>query len=110
MVDPHDPFGQTMLENLSERGCDLLGIEACPNLASQVTRLNNHWQKEGMNTFARAETMTKVYQNCLDANEKSRVEKIEWFDEFEEWVLLQNHYCIAFASRSAEEGDPVSII
>ena len=34
MITPHDPFGETMLSNLSERGCDLLGIEACPDLAS----------------------------------------------------------------------------
>ena len=34
MITPNDPFGETMMSNLSERGCDLLGIEACPDLTS----------------------------------------------------------------------------
>ena len=41
MITPHDAFGETMLSNLSERGCDLLGIEACPDLESQILRLRN---------------------------------------------------------------------
>lgn len=32
MINPFDPFGETMLENLAQRGCDLYGIEACPTL------------------------------------------------------------------------------
>ena len=32
MITPHDSFGQTMIHNLMERGCDLLGIEGCPSL------------------------------------------------------------------------------
>ena len=34
MIEPFDSFGQTMLNNLMERGCDLLGIEDCPTLAA----------------------------------------------------------------------------
>ena len=32
MINPFDSFGQTMLNNLMERGCDLLGIEGCPTI------------------------------------------------------------------------------
>jgi O-methyltransferase involved in polyketide biosynthesis len=32
MILPFDQFGQTMINNLRERGCDLLGIEGCPTM------------------------------------------------------------------------------
>ena len=34
------------------------------------------------------ETMDQVYREKLDTEERKRIEKIELFDEFEEWVLL----------------------
>lgn len=37
--------------------------------------------------------MMDVYSTRLNADEKGRIEKLEWFDEFEEWELLQGHYC-----------------
>ena len=47
-------------------------------------------------------TMNTVYDQRLDKMEKARIEKLEIFDEFEEWVLLQNHYCISVAKRFSE--------
>ena len=47
-------------------------------------------------------TMNTVYDQKLDKFEKARIEKLEIFDEFEEWVLLQNHYCICIGKRYAE--------
>lgn len=32
MIEPFDSFGQTMINNLRDRGCDLLGIEGCPTV------------------------------------------------------------------------------
>jgi len=32
--------------------------------------------------------MDIVYRDHLDQNERKRIERIELFDEFEEWVLL----------------------
>jgi hypothetical protein len=32
--------------------------------------------------------MTDIYNKRLDKAEKSRIERLEMFDEFEEWVLL----------------------
>lgn len=32
MIEPFDSFGQTMINNLMDRGCDLLGIEETPTL------------------------------------------------------------------------------
>ena len=36
-------------------------------------------------THVECETMIKVYNDKLDSEEKKRIEKIELFDEFEEW-------------------------
>ena len=45
-------------------------------------------------------TMSDVYASKLNSEgEKTRIEKIEMFDEFEEWVLLQSHYCLTLAVR-----------
>ena len=49
--------------------------------------------------FSNAVDMVQVYNKHLSAFEKARIERLELFDEFEEWVLLQGHYCIAFGSR-----------
>ena len=34
---------------------------------------------------------------------KTRIERIEMFDEFEEWELLQGHYCLTLAARISSD-------
>ena len=47
-------------------------------------------------------SMSKVYQQKLnESGEKTRIERLEMFDEFEEWELLQGHYCITLSVCSA---------
>jgi tRNA wybutosine-synthesizing protein 4 len=43
-----------------------------------------------------------VYGLKLDTAERARIEKLEIFDEFEEWDLLQSHYCLALGKRFAD--------
>ena len=31
-----------------------------------------------------------------------RIEKLEWFDEFEEWNLMQKHYYVSLCSKGEE--------
>ena len=45
-------------------------------------------------TTAECFNMSVVYMSKLDKVERLRIEKIEIFDEFEEWELLQSHYCL----------------
>lgn len=87
-----------MLENLLERGCELYGIKDCPDEASQEARL----REAGFETYQKSVSMDKVYQRHLDATERRRIECLEMFDEFEEWILLQSHYCLAWAGKSAK--------
>lgn len=96
---PDDPFGQTMISNLESRHCSLLGIKKCPDVESQQTRLLN-------SGFAKAEarSMLLIHNTQLDQDERLRIEKLEIFDEFEEWDLLMDHYLICVGSRF-EEGE-----
>ncbi|KAL4857786.1 Leucine carboxyl methyltransferase 1 [Chlorella vulgaris] len=89
-IQPDDAFGRQMLLNLESRGCALLGIEATPTLDAQQRRFTScGWHR------ADAHTMQHVYSDCTDPADRRRIERLEMFDEFEEWHLIQQHYCIA---------------
>lgn len=80
------------------RGCELLGLEDCPDEASQENRL----REAGFSSYQKSVSMDQVYQRSLDPTERRRIEMLEMFDEFEEWVLLQSHYCLAWGGKSAK--------
>jgi hypothetical protein len=46
--------------------------------------------------------MDCVYRDALDPLDKARCERLELFDEFEEWHLIQEHYCIALGRNDAQ--------
>ena len=98
MIRPHDPFGQTMLSNLEARGWLLLGLKDVPDEDAQVTRMIDWGFK-----YASWESMLKVHNHELDETERHRIEGLEIFDEFEEWDLLQTHYCIAIGSKFVDD-------
>jgi tRNA wybutosine-synthesizing protein 4 len=93
-IHPNDPFGRTMVANLAARGCPLLGLPEYPDLAAQRRRFF------GLG-FARhgAWSMNDVYGHYIDRAVLRRAERIEIFDEFEEWHLIQGHYCISIGMR-----------
>ena len=98
MMHPKDAFGRMMQENLEKRGCKLLGIKECPDEVAQEKRMLEH----GFTT-AKAEPMLTIHNERLDKDELARIEKLEIFDEFEEWNMLQSHYLISIGSRLSEE-------
>jgi tRNA wybutosine-synthesizing protein 4 len=97
MINPTDAFGMTMLENLEARGCQLLGLKDVPDEEAQVTRMLDSGFKN-----AHCENMIRIHNGKLDETERSRIEKLEMFDEFEEWDLLQTHYCICVGSKFSD--------
>ena len=108
MINPDDQFGRMMVSNLEERGCQLLGIHDCPTVEAQIARMQDVLGKSGT---ARVKTeclpMHRIYNLRLNGEgEKTRIERIEMFDEFEEWELLQSHYCICLAVRMVDDQAP----
>eukprot|EP00271_Cylindrocystis_brebissonii_P015015 TRINITY_DN36891_c0_g1_i1.p1 TRINITY_DN36891_c0_g1~~TRINITY_DN36891_c0_g1_i1.p1 ORF type:complete len:366 (-),score=61.06 TRINITY_DN36891_c0_g1_i1:460-1557(-) len=89
-IRPEDAFGLQMVRNLQSRGCGLLGIEDTPSLDAKERRfLDLGFQR------AEALDMNTIYHRCLDPADRRRIERLEMFDEFEEWHIMQEHYCIA---------------
>ncbi|KAK9824836.1 hypothetical protein WJX81_004800 [Elliptochloris bilobata] len=89
-IRPDDAFGQQMVRNLESRGCPLRGLPGTPDLEAQRRRFtDNAWQR------AEAADMDIIHRCHLDPIDRQRAERLEIFDEFEEWHLIQAHYCIA---------------
>uniref|UniRef100_A0A0D6R1K3 Leucine carboxyl methyltransferase 1 homolog n=1 Tax=Araucaria cunninghamii TaxID=56994 RepID=A0A0D6R1K3_ARACU len=90
-IHPEDAFGQQMIKNLESRGCALLSLNDTPTLeAKQALFTDLGWQK------AVALDMDTIYNKGLDLPERRRIERLELFDEFEEWHIMQEHYCVAY--------------
>ncbi|KAF8925848.1 hypothetical protein BGZ58_000422, partial [Dissophora ornata] len=90
-INPTDAFGAMMLRNLKARQIELPGIHEYPSLKSQEERfLSRGW------LAAKAVTMNTLHDS-LSVDEMKRISGLEIFDEVEEWHLLADHYCVAWA-------------
>jgi tRNA wybutosine-synthesizing protein 4 len=49
--------------------------------------------------------MLQIYDQRLAGEERARIEHLEMFDEFEEWNMLQSHYCLSLGARSSPAAD-----
>jgi len=89
---PNDNFGQMMIKNLKARNIELKGIEAYPDLEDQKKRyLSRGWDQ------AFAININYFFNSHIDPSEYHRQMLIEIFDEIEEWRLIAQHYCFAWA-------------
>ena len=99
-IHPFDAFGSTMRQNLDNRGCSLLGFTAYPDLIAQRQR----YLAAGFDYYAGWD-MNDIYRYCLGPlSEVKRIERLELFDEFEEWNMIQAHYHISLATIKPKDG------
>lgn len=96
-IRPFDAFGKTMVANLASRGIQLQTLKRYSTLAAQRERL----RLAGFESGQGARDVQHLWESeqWIDADERERVEKLEWLDEVEEWKLLASHYCVAWGWR-----------
>lgn len=96
-INPHDPFGRTMVSNLAMRGIVLQTLHQYDTLTAEKTRLQEH----GFNSGQEAADVDFLWEQWVSEVEKERVARLEMLDELEEWRLLARHYCVAWGWREA---------
>lgn len=95
---------QSFFPDNQERGCDLLSLEKYKDIEDIKERYRDFGYT---NVFC--EDMATMYMHFIPKEEikrqfwlvslECRVSRIELFDEYEEWNLIQSHYCILAASQ-----------
>lgn len=98
-IRPFDSFGQVMISNLAQRGIVLQTLHKYSSLAAQTARLID----VGFSTGQQAADVNFIFKQWSDDKEKERVSHCEMLDELEEWVLLAQHYCVAWGWRDGIE-------
>jgi hypothetical protein len=94
LVGAHDNFGKEMVYNLLDRDIKLSGYEDTPDVMSQIKRLTKTGFKQ-----VEVYDMLEYYEKYIDKMEKSRIEHLEFVDEYEEWKLLQSHACSGYGTK-----------
>lgn len=93
---PNDRFGAMMLHNLSELGIDMKGMRGLPSIEAHVER----YKKVGFKT-AKGKTMKALYLS-VPREQQLALNKIEMIDDWDEWNLIHEHYCVVCASTTDE--------
>ncbi|XP_063743083.1 tRNA wybutosine-synthesizing protein 4 isoform X2 [Eleginops maclovinus] len=95
-IHPRDPFGRIMQDHFLKLNSTLHALQQYPDTAAQRHRfLDQGWEQcvcLDMNAF---------YFGLVPEEERSRVESLEPFDEYEEWHQKCSHYFILTASRGS---------
>jgi [phosphatase 2A protein]-leucine-carboxy methyltransferase len=100
-IRPTDAFGRTMVTNLASRGIHMQTIQKYSSLTAQRQRL----RIAGFEAGQGARDVLGLWKEWIDADERKRVEGLEWLDEVEEWELLARHYCVAWGWKELVEDD-----
>ncbi|XP_054470733.1 tRNA wybutosine-synthesizing protein 4 [Anoplopoma fimbria] len=95
-IHPDDPFGRIMQDHFLKLNSTLHALRQYPDTEAQRRRfLDKGWEQcvcLDMNDF---------YLGLVPEEERCRVERLEPFDEYEEWHQKCSHYFILTASRGS---------
>uniref|UniRef100_A0A6G1SJM3 Leucine carboxyl methyltransferase 1 n=1 Tax=Aceria tosichella TaxID=561515 RepID=A0A6G1SJM3_9ACAR len=89
-----DRFSEIMLASMNARHCDLMGVDACKSLETQMER----FKKNGLD-HTRGWSLLEIFKKCLLPSSIERISKIEFLDERELLEQLLEHYCIVIGSH-----------
>ncbi|KAJ6258962.1 tRNA methyltransferase ppm2 [Drechslerella dactyloides] len=95
---PKHPFASTMLSHFRKINSPLRNIGDYPTLSSQVQRFYNSGWKS-----VNACDLYGAWCNLVPDDEKSSVDSVEAFDEYEDFVLFGQHYL--YFTTDQVEGD-----
>ncbi|PVV03967.1 hypothetical protein BB560_001542 [Smittium megazygosporum] len=98
-INPHDRFGKMMVANLKDQGIHLKGLDEIALLQDQENRFS---VSAGFN-YSKALDLWSFYQSCISEQEKAKISKLEFLDEFEELKILLQHYCFTLAYKCSSE-------
>lgn len=93
-VRPDDPFGKMMVSNLAARGIRMPTLDVYKEPSDQVDRL-----RAASFDQARVLTVHNIFERWVTQEERARLDRLEGLDEVEEWMLLANHYVVAWGWR-----------
>lgn len=93
MVNPHDDFGQMMVYNMSLREVFM------PTFAEIgfVPQYKRNFELHGWEQV-HCVTALEAYRSALP-EERARIERLEWLDEFEQFNLIMGHYAFLMAGK-----------
>ena len=96
-----DAFGETMAQNLRNRGIDLQAFEKFPNLESRKV----FFQQLGLASVLTDMSRVGGYSegSWFGPLDQQRISRLEMIDEVEEIRLLLQHYCLICAGVTVEE-------
>ena len=99
MINPSDSFGRMMCRNLAERGIRVPGITDFPTLAHQKARFSD----SGWDMETESIDMLTAFATLISGQERARVQRLEIFDEVEEWEMIMQHYCLTLGAIKRDE-------
>ncbi|KAK2850337.1 hypothetical protein Q7C36_009120 [Tachysurus vachellii] len=95
-IRPEDPFGTVMQNHFLKLNSKIHALCQYPDTAAQTERLlQKGWEK------CVCLDMNQFYFGFLTEDERLKVEKLEPFDEFEEWHQKCSHYFVLTASKGS---------
>ncbi|CAD2216739.1 Leucine carboxyl methyltransferase/Galactose oxidase, central domain/Cupin-like domain/Cupin superfamily protein, putative [Angomonas deanei] len=98
-LHPSDSFGKVMTGALQQKQSPLLSVATVPGGTEMIARA-----KEGGMRHVRFANFYDLSRQYIDESEteRERVDRLEAFDEFEEWGEMCEHYGITFATTAKE--------
>ncbi|KAG8929306.1 carboxy methyl transferase for protein phosphatase 2A [Tulasnella sp. 418] len=99
----NDSFGQVMKENLRARNVSLPGVERFVDLQSLRNRFNDCGFSD-----TNGITLKLLWSELIPKSEVNRIATLEHVDEWEEILLVLNHYAISWGSKLIGSSDKLN--